>query len=251
MKYNDDLEASFDSLTDLTVQQRSSIKHRIKFLLQEYRTRSCRYSALFYMTRLMITVGSLAVPALLSINMKPETEPFLYWLTWSISLAVTTSNGIVTLFKIDKRFFSLHATMERLRSEIWQYLELSGRYSGILGTSNHKPSHSNQYVYFCSQIERIRMKHIDDEYVKQANLDDTTAVRTMRPLLEDKRDVDVPTPADQITLIASPKDSLKENLGRSDRGDESPKNKETKVQQKENRKESDNESEAITLQMSE
>ena len=199
----------------------------------------------------MITVGSLAVPALLSINMKPETEPFLYWLTWSISLAVTTSNGIVTLFKIDKRFFSLHATMERLRSEIWQYLELSGRYSGILGTSNHKPSHSNQYVYFCSQIERIRMKHIDDEYVKQANLDDTTAVRTMRPLLEDKRDVDVPTPADQITLIASPKDSLKENLGRSDRGDESPKNKETKVQQKENRKESDNESEAITLQMSE
>jgi hypothetical protein len=247
MKYTDDLESSFDSLTDLTVQQRSSIKNRIKFLMQEYRTRSCRYSVLFYMTRLMITVGSLAVPALLSINMKPDTEPFLYWLTWSISLAVTTSNGIVTLFKIDKRFFSLHATMERLRSEIWQYLELSGRYSGILGSSNHKPSHSNQYVYFCSQIEKIRMKHIDDEYVKQANLDDTTAVRTMRPLLEDKRDVDVPTPADQITLIASPKDSLKEKIDTPTRGNEGPKNKEARVQQKEDSKDS----EAITLQMSE
>jgi len=247
MKYTDDLESSFDALTDLTVQQRSSIKNRIKFLLQEYRTRSCRYSALFYATRLMITVGSLAVPALLSINMKPDTEPFLYWLTWSISLAVTTSNGIVTLFKIDKRFFSLHATMERLRSEIWQYLELSGRYSGILGSSNHKPSHSNQYVYFCSQIEKIRMKHIDDEYVKQANIDDSAAVKAQRPLLEDRRDADVPTPADQITLIASPKDSLKEKIDTPTRGNEGPKNKEARVQQKEDSKDS----EAITLQMSE
>lgn len=249
MKYIDDLESSFDSLNDLTEQQRSSIKHRIKFLLQEYRTRSCRYSALFYVTRLMITVGSLAVPALLSINMKPDTEPFLYWLTWSISLAVTTSNGIVTLFKIDKRFFSLHATMERLRSEIWQYLELSGRYSGILGTSHHKPSHSNQYVYFCSQIEKIRMKHIDDEYVKQANIDDSAAVKALRPLLEDKRDADVPTPADQITLIGSPKDSLKEKIDTPNRGNEVPKNKETKGQA--TAVKDSNDDEAITLQMSE
>jgi len=246
MKYIDDLESAFDALTDLTVQQRSSIKNRIRFLLQEYRTRSCLYTALFYTTRLMITVGSLAVPALLSINMKPDTEPFLYWLTWSISLAVTTSNGIVTLFKIDKRFFSLHATMERLRSEIWQYLELSGRYSGILGSSNHKPSHSNQYVYFCSQIEKIRMKHIDDEYVKQANIDDSVAVKAQRPLLEDRRDADVPTPADQIMLIGSPKDSLKEKIDTPTRGNEGPKNKEAKGQET-----GPKDSEAITLQMSE
>ena len=246
MKYIDDLESAFDALTDLTVQQRSSIKNRIRFLLQEYRVRSCLYTALFYTTRLMITVGSLAVPALLSINMKPDTEPFLYWMTWSISLAVTTSNGIVTLFKIDKRFFSLHATMERLRSEIWQYLELSGRYSGILGSSNHKPSHSNQYVYFCSQIEKIRMKHIDDEYVKQANIDDSAAVKAQRPLLEDRRDADVPTPADQITLIGSPKESLKEKIDTPIRGNEGPKNKEAKGQETGSK-----DSEAITLQMSE
>ena len=246
MRNIDDLDTTFDSLSDLTVPQRTFIKHRIKFLLQEYRSRSCRYTTLFYMTRLMITVGSLAVPALLSINMKPDTEPFLYWLTWSFSLAVTTSNGIVTLFKIDKRFFSLHATMERLRSEIWQYLELAGRYSGILGSSQHKPSHSNQYVYFCSQIEKIRMKHIDDEYVKQANIDDSAAVRAMRPLLEDKRDVDVPTPADQITLIVSPK----EKIDGSSRGDESPKNKESK-ESKDSKDNKGNENEIVTLQMSE
>jgi hypothetical protein len=209
MQSIDDLESAFNALNDLTVQQRASIKNRLTFLLQEYRRRACCYAVLFYLARLTITVGSLAVPALLSINLKADTDPFLYWFTWSISLAVTTSNGILTLFKIDKRFFSLHATMERLRSETWQYLQLSGRYSGILGTSHHRPTHRNQYVYFCTQIERIRMKHIDDEYVKQAEMEESNVKVHQKPLLEDKRDVDVPTPADQITLIMTPSASEK------------------------------------------
>jgi hypothetical protein len=212
MQSIDDLESSFNALHDLTVQQRASIKNRLSFLLQEYRKRACCYAFLFYITRLTITVGSLAVPALLSINLKSDTDPFLYWFTWSISLAVTTSNGILTLFKIDKRFFSLHATMERIRSETWQYLQLSGRYSGILGTSHHKPTHRNQYVYFCTQIERIRMKHIDDEFVKQAEMEESNVKVQHRPLLEDKRDVDVPTPADQITLIMTPTNEKSESI---------------------------------------
>ena len=212
MQSVDDLESAFNALNDLTVQQRASIKNRLSFLLQEYRRRACCYTALFYVARLTITVGSLAVPALLSINLKADTDPFLYWFTWAISLAVTTSNGILTLFKIDKRFFSLHATMERLRSETWQYLQLSGRYSGILGSSHHKPTHRNQYVYFCTQIERIRMKHIDDEFVKQAEMEESNVKVQHRPMLEDKRDIDVPTPADQITLIMTPSTEDKDRM---------------------------------------
>ena len=178
------------------------------------------------------------MPALLSINLKSDTDPFLYWFTWSISLAVTTSNGILTLFKIDKRFFSLHATMERLRSETWQYLQLSGRYSGILGTSHHKPTHRNQYVYFCTQIERIRMKHIDDEFVKQAEMEESNVKVQHRPLLEDKRDVDVPTPADQITLIMTPTaEETGEHKEKSDatsgtHSHEQPKHQENKTSKK-------------------
>jgi hypothetical protein len=222
MQSIDDLDSAFNALTDLTVQQRASIKNRLSFLLREYRSRACCYAALFYLARLTITVGSLAVPALLSINLKADTDPFLYWFTWSISLAVTTSNGILTLFKIDKRFFSLHATMERLRSETWQYLQLSGRYSGILGSSHHRPTHRNQYVYFCTQIERIRMKHIDDEFVKQAEMEESNVKVQHRPAIEDKRDVDVPTPADQITLIMTP--SVREKSETLEGGNERPEN---------------------------
>jgi hypothetical protein len=90
----------------------------------------------------------------------------MYWITWGISLSVTAAHGITTLFKLDKRFYSLHATAERLRSETWQYIQLSGRYSGHHGHHNRKPTHTNQFVYYCTQLEKINMKRIDDEYIK-------------------------------------------------------------------------------------
>lgn len=167
MAYVDDLGAMFDSLTDLTLQQRAVIKERYRFLLAEYRWRCRIYSVLFYVLRVTMTVGSLAVPAMLSLNtLQEEATRGLYWGTWGLSLAVTTANGLLTLFKLDKRFFLLHAVAERLRTETWQYLTLSGRYSGHYG--GVRPTHRNQYVYYTTKIERIRMQHVDEEFVRPA-----------------------------------------------------------------------------------
>jgi hypothetical protein len=165
------MDTMFDQIIDLTPHQCSFIKERYRFLLREYRRRCRIYSILFYILRITMTVGSLAVPALLSIQSAANPADRMYWITWSISLAVTTANGLTTLFKLDKRFFLLHGVAERLRTEAWQYLTLSGRYSGHHGLKNGEtPTHKNQYVYYCSQIEKIRMKHIDDEFIRQADV---------------------------------------------------------------------------------
>jgi len=165
MEYADQMDNIFDELDDLTLLQRHTIKERYRFLMDEYRQRCRLYAILFYVFRITMTVGSLAVPAMLSIQSSNGSPAYLYWLTWTMSLAVTTANGIMTLFKLDKRFFTLHATAERLRSETWQFIQLSGRYSGHHG-GHHKPTHANQFVYYCSQLEKINMKRVDDEYVK-------------------------------------------------------------------------------------
>lgn len=167
MRYQDDMDRMFDALGDLTLQQRAVIKERYRFLMSEYRWRARFYTMLFYMLRITMTVGSLAVPAMLSLNnLEDQAARGLYWGTWGLSLAVTTANGLLTLFKLDKRFFMLHAVAERLRTETWQYLTLSGRYSGHYG--GFRPTHRNQYVYYTSKMEKIRMRHIDDEYVRPA-----------------------------------------------------------------------------------
>lgn len=159
------MDDMFDKLEDLTVHQRASIKHRYRFLMNEYRMRAFYYSIIFYVLRTTMTVGSLAVPALLSIQTNTSD---LYWFTWGLSLAVTTANGITTLFKVETRYLTLHTTMENLRTETWQFLELAGRYSGHHGHVV-TPTHKNQYVYYCSRIEKIRMKQVGEEFVKHTD----------------------------------------------------------------------------------
>ena len=208
MQFADHMDDIFDELNDLTSLQRHSIKERYRFLMSEYRYRCRLYAVLFYMFRITMTVGSLAVPALLSIQSGSSAPSYMYWLTWGVSLAVTTSNGVMTLFKLDKRFFALHATAERLRSETWQFVQLAGRYSGHHGT--HKPSHANQFVYYCSQLEKINMARVDDEYIKAG--DDGTKspppTKPADPSAKPTGDTMVPTPADQSNLNTPIRDSI-------------------------------------------
>lgn len=196
MRSSDDMDSMFDRLIDLSDQQKATIKERYRFLMAEYRRRLWMYALMFYMLRITMTVGSLTVPALLSLSVAPAQADFLKWLTWGISLAVTTANGLITLFKIDKRFFLLRSVAERLRTETWQYLSLAGRYSGHYG--GHKPTHANQYVYYTSQVERLRMRHIEEEFVRQADMGDTPKQQTATTATTTTmKDVQIPSPPEQ------------------------------------------------------
>lgn len=130
-------------------------------LLQQYRRRAQMYALLFHAMRAIVTVGSITVPALLTLT--NDTK----WLTWSISLAVTICNGVLTLFKIDKKYYSLHTTMHVLETEGWQYISLAGRYSKQRDiTPSFTNSHKYQFIYFCLAIEKIKMLQVQEEYWK-------------------------------------------------------------------------------------
>lgn len=170
------------SAIEIDDNQKNSIRRRYINLLQNFRGRAFRYSLLFHIGHLIITVGSLIVPALLSVqytqsgatvspSSSTEFQMQVYWSTWVLSLLVTTCNGVLVLFKVDKHYYSLHTSLERLRSEGWQYLELTGRYSGVLTQHVEAPTHANQYPYFCHYVEKIKLKQIEDEYYKY---EDTT-----------------------------------------------------------------------------
>jgi len=204
----DDLSLLFDELADLSILQRQSLKERYRFLLSEYSRRCALYAILFYVLRITMTVGSLAVPALLTIQNSPGAPAYAYWVTWGISLAGTTSNGIMTLFKLDKRFFMLHATMERLRSETWQYIQLAGRYSGV-HHHNHTPTHANQFVFYCSQLEKINMKRVDEEYIKVADESNhASKFQSAAAAAGGRPDVLVPSPPEQPAKTPESRDSI-------------------------------------------
>jgi hypothetical protein len=174
--------------TKLEDKCRESLIARYTSLLHEYNRRKGRYSWSFHSLRLIVTVGSLIVPAVLSVqytsgNVNDQTANLsseVYWIVWTLSLFVTISNGIMTLLKMDKKYHSLHTTFEHLLSEAWQYVHLSGKYYGTL-TPGESPTHENQFPFFCYYIEKVRMKQIEDEYYKTNEHEENGKENTYQP----------------------------------------------------------------------
>lgn len=161
-------------LVGLSDPQKTLLLNRFMTVLRDYHKRKIRYSVSFHVLRTMITIGSLIVPAILSVQYtsgnvsvsSANLSSEVYWIVWVLSLFVTISNGIMTLMKIDKKYFVFHTVFEQLLSEAWQYIDLTGRYSGQHTPGVQSVTHITQFAFFCHQIEKIRMKQVEDEYYK-------------------------------------------------------------------------------------
>jgi hypothetical protein len=70
----------------------------------------------------------------------------------------------MSLFKLDKKYFFIHTTLELLTSEGWQYIGLSGRYSPK--DAPVPPTHENQFLVFSHMAEKIKMRQVEEEYWK-------------------------------------------------------------------------------------
>jgi hypothetical protein len=209
---------------DISIIQKQHVQTRYINILENLKKRSRKYSFVFFVGHFIITVGSLFVPALLSLQNSTQSlilpnggNISVNMITFIVSLLVTIFNGILTLFKIDKKYYFLTTTMEKLRSEGWQYLGLTGRYSGHL--NNMAPTHSNQFLYFAHQIERIKMKQVEAEFYKSDEAPATdvrsngTKQNDLYPpsLMTQITDTQIPNPIKDVvqSIIKTQNDSVK------------------------------------------
>jgi hypothetical protein len=174
--------------------KKTILQQRYLNVLEDFQLRANRLSFMFYSARMVITVGSILVPAFLSIQNSTHQVP-LYWTTWVLSIFVTICNGLVTLFKVDKKYFFIHTTLELLYSEGWQYIGLSGRYHPKDAAVT--PTHENQFLVFFHMAEKIKMRQVEEEYWK---FTDTAGVGNAT---NQKSMTNVQTPAIQQGTLAS------------------------------------------------
>jgi len=119
--------------------------------------------------RFIVTTGSILLPAILSMGqMDPAKLPrnfenISYWSSWSLSLMVTACNGFLQLFSLDKNYFEYAITTEQLKTEGWQYFQLSGKY-------DEYDDHDEAYKPFCKSIENIKRKQVEKEFPGKADV---------------------------------------------------------------------------------
>jgi hypothetical protein len=154
--------------TDLTDIQKKAIQVRVLSVVKRLRERLFRLTIGYTLLRTSTTVGSLLVPSLLAVQ--SNVDPMgAYWAMWGIGLVVSLSNAFVSLFRVDKNYFTVGDLIEKIESESWMYLTLSGRYKredyedeeeGIKVTG-----HRTQFSSFMERCEMMMNKAIRTEYI--------------------------------------------------------------------------------------
>tara|TARA_B000000557_G_C20782501_1_gene447156 strand:- start:395 stop:1264 length:870 start_codon:yes stop_codon:yes gene_type:complete len=161
--YKDEVLEIIDGLELGSKTDNSILKSRFLSEVLNYEKRKLHTRKYYNVFRFVVTTGSILLPAVLSLGqMDPAKLPknfdtISYWISWTISLSVTASNGFLQLFSLDKNYFEYAITTEQLKTEGWQYFQLSGKYDDY-------ESHKEAYRPFCKSIENIKRKQVEKEF---------------------------------------------------------------------------------------
>jgi len=127
--------------------------------------KKARIAEFFYIFfSLIITIGSVVLPALLSIQnldfsddeeVDSKYRERVYWITWSLSLLISISNALIQLLSLNKQYTSYINVRENMSSEGWKYLGLCDDYN----QGNHK----NNFTRFIEKIEEIKNEQTQKE----------------------------------------------------------------------------------------
>ena len=139
------------------------IKNRFLYEVMHYEYKRDSINKYYNGLRFVMTIGSILLPAILSIGQMDPTklprnfDTITYWTSWSLSLTITACNGFLQLFSLDKNYIAYSLVVEQLKTEGWQYFQLSGKYENA-------QSHGQAFKQFCKSVEGVKRKQIEQEY---------------------------------------------------------------------------------------
>ena len=120
-----------------------------------YEKRTKEFGITYNAFRTVVTVGSILLPAFLSIQNDDDYSTNIYWTTWGISIVITLCNGCIQLYSLDKNYITFSYIVEKLKTEGWRYFQCSGHYK--------YKTHRENFVNFCEMIEKLKMKQVSKE----------------------------------------------------------------------------------------
>jgi hypothetical protein len=149
---------------ELLEYQKILLKNRFLDQVVLYDKKAKTAEFFYILFSIFITIGSIILPALLSIQQMDYSDDdekdkkiqiTVYWITWTISLVITICNGLIQLLGLNKQYLSYVRTREKMLSEGWYYFQLTGDYKDT--------THKQSFCEFCEEIEKIKQNQVDKE----------------------------------------------------------------------------------------
>lgn len=108
--------------------------------------------------RLATIIGGVIVPALVSLNFGSEMQGLIQAITFIVSLVVAMSAAVEEFFRYGERWRHYRRMTESLKSEGWQFLQLSGGYAN--------QTHIQAYPVFAARVEALSSEEVES-YITQ------------------------------------------------------------------------------------
>jgi hypothetical protein len=116
----------------------------------------------YYRLRLTIIIGGVSIPALVSLNtpalmnltINDRIASTVGWITFGLSLLVALSAAVEQFFNFGERWRHYRRMAETLKTEGWQFFQLSGPY-------RRYESHAEAYQTFASRTEETNQHDVE------------------------------------------------------------------------------------------
>jgi hypothetical protein len=110
----------------------------------------------YYRARLITIVGGIILPALVSLNntSNAKARDVLIWGSFGLSQVVAVSAAVEEFFHYGERWRHYRRTVESLKTQGWQFFQLSGTYVNF-------STHEQAFSVFAGQIEEIIQRDVE------------------------------------------------------------------------------------------
>ena len=129
----------------------------------------------YYALRLTTVVGAVIVPALVSINALGKAEMAITWLTIAVSLVAAVSAAVEGFVRFGDRWRHYRSLVEELKSEGWDFYELSGPYRAEGAT------HETAFPIFVERVNELLRRETQTYISEIARPPKTTASSEVAP----------------------------------------------------------------------
>ena len=171
-QFKKDYRKTIESINDNELSELNKMLLRKRFIpiLKTMELEMKRVSTGFTLFQIVTTLGSIVVPALLSIEDRNFTfnsttidlqrqSHNLYWTTWAISIAVTISNAFNQLLGLEKKYIIRNIHLSQMKKEGWSFLEKSGNVYG----KDPSKTRNDLIGIFWKRVETLRHNQIKND----------------------------------------------------------------------------------------
>jgi hypothetical protein len=139
---------------ELTTLQREFLRHRWLDQVRWAEGKAGTAQGWYRRLRLITIVGGVLIPALIGLNVTEPASDILRWAVFGIGLIVAFAASIEGFFHYGDRWPHYRRTAELLKSEGWQFFQLSGQYATAT-------THAAAYTAFAAQTEAIIQRDVE------------------------------------------------------------------------------------------